>query len=357
MVDVIRDNLHPPPSNCPFVTDRNSGMRFLVDSGSRFSTILPTPEEHMKKTPIFWIEYFKGKEYAVYGWRELVVDVGQRQTIKWNFLVADIALPVIGADLLSYYDLALDFKRKTLIEKQSTPVLSEDINVIKSCQPESIVCMEKILRKYLHGNERPLDILMLMHNLISEKCLLNEPWKIFFILLLPPFIQMILFTRFHLSPTIYELATEAEEMFKIFHSGTSHCLRITDKITGLEFLIDSGAMRSLIPRMPNEKLTPLPYTRFVSANQSPVLEYGYKHLTVHLGLDELFPWNFIVADVDVPLIGADFLSHFGLNLKFPINCLPYVNKTATLFSLWNRSRKFSIYHFSNGAHWQFSELG
>ncbi|VUZ40549.1 unnamed protein product [Hymenolepis diminuta] len=230
IADIIEDIVHQPPDNRLYITDRNSGTHFLIDSGSRFSIILPKSGKRKTLTPISYMEYEERKKIAIYGWQELVVDLGPKQTLKWNFLIADVIRPIIGADFLTYFDLTIDFKRKTLIENQSIPILREGIST------------------------------------------------------------------------------------KRVHSSTNHCLCIIDSISGLKFLIDSGAMRSLIPRMPNEKLTPLPYNRFVSANQSPVLEYGYKHLNVHLGLDEFFPWNFIIADIDVPLIGADFLSHFGLSV-------------------------------------------
>ncbi|VUZ40554.1 unnamed protein product [Hymenolepis diminuta] len=94
----------------------------------------------------------------------------------------------------------------------------------------------------------------------------------------------------------------------------NYCLYLTDKISGLIFIIDSGACCSQIPRMPKEKLTPLPYTRFVSANGSPVIEFGYKYLTVDLGLRTKFSWKFVITDFGPALIGIDFLRHFCLSI-------------------------------------------
>lgn len=34
--------------------------------------------------------------------------------------------------------------------------------------------------------------------------------------------------------------------------------------------------------------------------------------TIDLGLNRQFTWNFIIADVKVPIIGSDFLAHFDL---------------------------------------------
>ncbi|VUZ40538.1 unnamed protein product [Hymenolepis diminuta] len=97
-------------------------------------------------------------------------------------------------------------------------------------------------------------------------------------------------------------------------SNTNRCLYIFDKNSGLRFLIDSGARRSQIPLITNESLTPLPYSRFIKANGSFVAEYGYKYLTVDLGFEDRFPWNFIMTDNVMPLIGTDFLTHYDLRI-------------------------------------------
>ncbi|CAK9810898.1 Transposon Tf2-9 polyprotein [Anthophora plagiata] len=49
-----------------------------------------------------------------------------------------------------------------------------------------------------------------------------------------------------------------------------------------------------------------------AANGTPIATYGTKTLTLNLGLRRDFTWRFVVADVSKPIIGADFLAHFGL---------------------------------------------
>ena len=39
---------------------------------------------------------------------------------------------------------------------------------------------------------------------------------------------------------------------------------------------------------------------------------GKRLLTLNLGLRRSFPWSFIIAKVQKPIVGADFLQHFGL---------------------------------------------
>ena len=49
-----------------------------------------------------------------------------------------------------------------------------------------------------------------------------------------------------------------------------------------------------------------------AVNNTPLRTYGKWSLTLNLGLRRPLPWIFIVADVQKPIIGADFLRHFGL---------------------------------------------
>ncbi|GBP00674.1 Retrovirus-related Pol polyprotein from transposon opus [Eumeta japonica] len=52
--------------------------------------------------------------------------------------------------------------------------------------------------------------------------------------------------------------------------------------------------------------------KLFAANGSVINTYGESILSPSLGLRRTFSWKFIVADVNYPIIGADFLQHFGL---------------------------------------------
>ncbi len=47
-------------------------------------------------------------------------------------------------------------------------------------------------------------------------------------------------------------------------------------------------------------------------NDTPISTYGKRSLTLNLGLRRSLPWIFIIADVQKPILGADFLRHFEL---------------------------------------------
>ena len=76
----------------------------------------------------------------------------------------------------------------------------------------------------------------------------------------------------------------------------SRLFYVTDKITGTRFL----------------SYPPLALIVCIAVNDTPISTYGKSLLTLNLGLRRSFPWSFIIAKVQKPIVGADFLQHFGL---------------------------------------------
>lgn len=69
---------------------------------------------------------------------------------------------------------------------------------------------------------------------------------------------------------------------------------------------------SVIPVNKNEKLKQCDDFGLVAANGTRVNAYGTRTLNLNLGLRRSFIWKFIIADVSIPMIGADFLKFSGL---------------------------------------------
>jgi len=53
-----------------------------------------------------------------------------------------------------------------------------------------------------------------------------------------------------------------------------------------------------------------------AANGTLIPVFDTRQLAVTLSLRREFSWVITVADVQMPLIGADFLHHFGLSVDF-----------------------------------------
>lgn len=88
-------------------------------------------------------------------------------------------------------------------------------------------------------------------------------------------------------------------------------LHVYDRITGMKFLVDTGAEISVLPPVyPNAReVTQL--TLF-AANNSVIDTYGERRLKLDLGLRRDIEWVFCVAAVPFAIIGADLLTHYGL---------------------------------------------
>lgn len=87
------------------------------------------------------------------------------------------------------------------------------------------------------------------------------------------------------------------------------------------FLIDTGADVSVFPANLAEKQQCPSTLELYAANQSPIKTFGVRELSLCFGLKRNFTWTFILADVNRPIIGADFLSHFGLLIDMKNNRL------------------------------------
>ena len=97
-------------------------------------------------------------------------------------------------------------------------------------------------------------------------------------------------------------------------SGHSHSrlFYTTDNSSGRKFLVDTGAQVSVIPPTSAQKKHRHDGFHLQAVNSSPIATYGSQLLTLDLGLRRTFRWVFVIADVQSPILGADFLRHFGL---------------------------------------------
>ena len=92
---------------------------------------------------------------------------------------------------------------------------------------------------------------------------------------------------------------------------SSRLLHIHDRLTGYQFLIDTGAEVSVLPASETQRSS-TPISHLYAANNSRIPVYLRQTLTVELFLRRSFTWSFYVAAVNKPILGADFLQHFNL---------------------------------------------
>jgi hypothetical protein len=93
---------------------------------------------------------------------------------------------------------------------------------------------------------------------------------------------------------------------------TTGSLFVTDRTSKRLFLIDTGSDLCVYPcRLIAEHRERVNYN-LCATNGTTIHTYGWLPLSLNLGLCQDFTWRLIVADVTQPLIGVNFLSHFGL---------------------------------------------
>ena len=80
------------------------------------------------------------------------------------------------------------------------------------------------------------------------------------------------------------------------------------------FLVDTGSEVSIIPPTTADRTRTLDPRTLIAVNNSLICMCGQRSLTFNLGLRRSLPWIFIIADVQKPILGADFLAHYGLTV-------------------------------------------
>jgi hypothetical protein len=88
---------------------------------------------------------------------------------------------------------------------------------------------------------------------------------------------------------------------------------VQDSNTGREYLVDSGAAKSLIPRGKRDmaRVEPVGFI-LTDASNNVIPCYGDEPTTVRIGENQQeHTWTFVVADVSYPILGLDFLAASG----------------------------------------------
>lgn len=94
----------------------------------------------------------------------------------------------------------------------------------------------------------------------------------------------------------------------------SHLFYVLDRVTRQRSLVDTGAEVSVMPVSPSEKRQSSQTSPLRAINCSSIATYGQRSLTVDLGLRHMLQWIFIVADISIAILEADFLNHFNLSV-------------------------------------------
>ena len=89
--------------------------------------------------------------------------------------------------------------------------------------------------------------------------------------------------------------------------------RFFDKISQQYVLVDTGAATSIIPATPDDVVDESMHLQTVSGETLQC--YGKKPASFQLGR-KTYPFQAVIAKVDTPILGWDFISHFRLNFEW-----------------------------------------
>ena len=107
------------------------------------------------------------------------------------------------------------------------------------------------------------------------------------------------------------------------HQNQSFLLHVTDEKLKQRWLVDGGALLSLIPPTAEQRRQGPTGTQLRAANGSDIQCFGTVNRTITIGQTD-FNFDFVVADVRNRILGADFLAH---------NYLAPNHRDATLINL------------------------
>lgn len=132
-----------------FVTDSQSGLRCLIDTGSDICCYPRSLLKDFSRPTGFDLQAANGSAIKTYGTISLCLNLGLRRDFRWNFIVADVGTAIIGSDFLAHYHILPDCRNQRLIDGST-----------KLSVPATIATIDQLsVRAVIAGQSRWLDIL------------------------------------------------------------------------------------------------------------------------------------------------------------------------------------------------------
>ncbi|XP_075743699.1 uncharacterized protein LOC142802193 isoform X1 [Rhipicephalus microplus] len=105
-----------------YVSDKITGACFLVDTGAQVSVIPASCADRHRNEQTCPLQAINNSAIRTYDQRSLTLDLRLRRTSRWIFILADVSQAVLGADFLSFFNLARDMHAHRLIDLQHPPL-------------------------------------------------------------------------------------------------------------------------------------------------------------------------------------------------------------------------------------------
>ncbi|UYV80738.1 hypothetical protein LAZ67_19001571 [Cordylochernes scorpioides] len=108
--------------------DKQTGLRFLVDSGADVS-LIPAKSEDKKQAELK-LYAANGTKIDTYGTKLLEIDLGLRRDFTFPFIIAKIDKGILGADFLNEFNLLIDIQGKKIIDANTKLAVKGQISAI-----------------------------------------------------------------------------------------------------------------------------------------------------------------------------------------------------------------------------------
>eukprot|EP00795_Rhopilema_esculentum_P007425 gene7425-biopygen8703 len=157
------------------------------------------------------------------------------------------------------------------------------------------------------GDRKPSQLLRHMRQLLGDNTLENNILRQLFLGRLPTNVRLILASTADSLP-VEQVALLADKILEVATPLGISSLTPTVSAPAPTPVTPPIASEVHALRSQVEELT------FQAVNKSPIRTFGEKSLTIDLGLRRTYRWIFIIAEIPFPILGADFLAHFGLKV-------------------------------------------
>lgn len=96
------------------VFDKNSCLRFLVDTGADVSLLPRYRFKNLGRPTTYTLHTANGSTIRTYGTRMLKLYLGLRRDLSFTFILAVVTKAIVGADFLAHFGIIFDLKRAKL---------------------------------------------------------------------------------------------------------------------------------------------------------------------------------------------------------------------------------------------------
>lgn len=96
-----------------------SRITFLVDSGASLRCLPATTANGAHGAEALLLAA-NGSNIATYGRKIMHLALGPRRDFRWEFSIADVTMPILGIDFLSYSGLGIDLKQMQIQDPSTT---------------------------------------------------------------------------------------------------------------------------------------------------------------------------------------------------------------------------------------------